>query len=223
MKSYLNDSIVLSPDQFQILLGTGLGDGHFSRRSSGNTYFITNCRLSSGEYLEWKYQELGSTGLFVRGPHLGTHSSFRLGRVRVVRERWLLTSRRHPFLNQFRDLFYPAGKKVVTREILSEISPLGLAVWFMDDGNLSVWGKDGRYSNLRLCTQSFTYQEHVTMREWFIDKWKLPFRINRSGSKGNKWGLVLSKKDYVNGFLEMVAPHINVSCMRYKLGSLYLT
>ena len=73
----------------------------------------------------------------------------------------------HPFFHGLREVFYKTGRKHVTEEILSYLTPLSVAVWIMDDGNLK---RDNRWKSrpiLRLCTHSFNLKEHKIMVRFF--------------------------------------------------------
>jgi len=201
------DEIQLSSRQFQILLGSGFGDGHFKRHAEGNTYFSTNCGLRDKDYLLWKYNELQSIRLFNK-PSIGKRTKY-FGNAQF---RWLLRSRRSHTLNQFFGLFYKGNKKVVNEEALGLLNELGLAVWYMDDGSLGDWKG---YYKIRLCTQCFTYEDHLLMAQWFADTWGLGFKVNLTGKSSRYW-LVLNKKEEVNRFLNLVRPHV-ISCMDRKI------
>ena len=59
-----------------------------------------------------------------------------------------------PCFNEFFDLFYPEGKKIVPLNIGDLLTPLGLAYWISDDGTRN---KQCRY--VELCTNSFSLLE----------------------------------------------------------------
>jgi len=47
-----------------------------------------------------------------------------------------------PQFTELREKFYPQGKKSLTAELLSEMTPVGFAFWFMDDGSSNGYGFD---------------------------------------------------------------------------------
>lgn len=68
--------------------------------------------------------------------------------------------------------FYINNVKTVTQAVLNLLSPLSIAVWFMDDGTTD-WGQrhDCNASPAsRLCTDSFSKQECEMIAQWFLNK-----------------------------------------------------
>jgi hypothetical protein len=71
-----------------------------------------------------------------------------------------------PCFNEFYDLFYPNGQKVVPLNIADLLTPLGLAYWTYDDGTRN---KQCRY--VELCTHSFTLAEVDLLVNALNSKW----------------------------------------------------
>lgn len=128
------------------------------------------------------------------------------------------------YFNHLQKIFYPEGKKRVTQKILSALSPLSLALWYMDDGSLTVAKNclnkknkqvyGGRW--LTLSTHSFTEKEHKMMQKYFIDKWNIKWHIYK-----DNYGYYL-KCNIGEGmkFFEIIYPYI-VPCMFYKIDTKY--
>lgn len=57
-----------------------------------------------------------------------------------------------PCFNEFVDLFYPYGVKIVPANIGALLTPVGLAFWICDDGGFS-------HGDLFLHTDSYTLEE----------------------------------------------------------------
>ena len=80
-----------------------------------------------------------------------------------------------PELNEYRQIFYPDGKKVVPHNILELlIEPLSLAVWYMDDGH-----KRTDCSALRLNTQSYSVGEQVMLQDCLLKNFGVRVNIHR--------------------------------------------
>jgi hypothetical protein len=63
---------------------------------------------------------------------------------------WLIKTVKFTSFNWLYNAFYPNGKKVIPYQIVEEyISPLTLAIWFMDEGS-------GLNKGVKLATQGFT-------------------------------------------------------------------
>ena len=103
--------------------------------------------------------------------------------------------------------------KTITIKQLNKLSPLGLAIWYMDDGCLSFIKKDGviKGRQLILNTQSFSYDEQLLICEYF-KKYNIECHIHKDKDKYRIW---------MNGanasiFLSIIANYIP-ECMYYKL------
>ena len=57
---------------------------------------------------------------------------------------------------------------------------MSLAIWWMDDGNLSIL-KGNRYG--KLATECFNYEEHLLMQKYFKDKWDINVQIKLEKDK----------------------------------------
>jgi hypothetical protein len=49
-------------------------------------------------------------------------------------------TRTHPIFSEWHDRFYRGRRKVVPEDIASDLSPMAVAVWFMDDGAADHFG-----------------------------------------------------------------------------------
>ena len=141
-------SLMMSDRQKQILVGMLLGDAHLERqRGALLARLKIEHALAQSAYVEWKYQEWREwvrtlPKARVRRNRLGT-SSTNIG----------FSTLSHVDLEEFRLLFYRDHRKVVPKDL--ELTPLSMAVWFMDDGSR----KSSQCRGLYLNTQSFTSAE----------------------------------------------------------------
>jgi len=83
-----------------------------------------------------------------------------------------------PIFNEFYELFYLEGKKVVPKNIGDLLTPIGLAYWAMDDGT-----KTG--SGFRLNTQSFTLEENQLLIQVLKKKFDLNCTIHYHSKKNS--------------------------------------
>ena len=205
--------VTFSPEQEQIVIGSVLGDGHLYRPNTPKCNSGFKVSHVDREYSYWKYDCLKSTGLF--NPPTPR-------RRRDKETSWLIQSRRDPFFTSLRAIFYPEGKKVVTVDLLERLTTLGMAVWYMDDGNLSLrhtahsWVSLRGYPRVSLATCDFTYQENEVIRDWFRKKYNLHFHINL-----NPYPLLrLNPNKEVNEFVSLVEQYV-IPCMRRKVSPLW--
>lgn len=101
---------------------------------------------------------------------------------------------------------YYTDSKRITRSILEKLTPLGLAIWYMDDAHKL------RGGGSRLYTCSFTVKEHEVMIEYFKDKWGVCPKIEWTGDNPYLKFLANEAEKLIN----IVEPHI-IGSMLYKI------
>ena len=122
-----------------------------------------------------------------------------------------LSTKTHPIFNFYRNLFYKNNRKHVTSEILNHLNARGLAFLICDDGSYET-----KQGYIILCTNAYTFEEHILMKEFFNKK----FRLNPTiGFRDGKYYYLRFKKDDSRKLIEIIKPFIPVS-MRYKIGRL---
>jgi ubiquinol-cytochrome c reductase cytochrome b subunit len=101
----------------------------------------------------------------------------RLGRGGKVRKIAKFSTWTYTNWNWIYDSFYPQGLKIIPRDINLEqyLSPLALAIWIMDDGARISQG-------IKLCTNSFSYQDHLYLIDILFTKYHLKASINSAGN-----------------------------------------
>lgn len=134
----------------QILLGSLLGDGCIVNNTHNNLHYEEGHSLRQKDYLLWKNKYLKFNERVTK-----------LNRIKIDKG----DTRG---LRKLYQLFYGSGKKKVTKTILGKLTPLGLAVWFCDDGCYNYRG-----NILQLHTNGFSLNEHYLMRRWFKQRWKI--------------------------------------------------
>src|SRR5574344_1935368 len=161
------NNIPLSQEQQQLILGSLLGDGYCNR----NRQFIRfyHCGKQR-EYLEYKYSFFNSNeiyGIYKRNYKEGYIGySFEFPNIK------------HKYANLYsyigKHLYSNKGRKKISPSYLENLTSLGLAFWWMDDGSLckakgNRWGK--------LCTECFNYEEHILLKKYFKEKWDIDVKI----------------------------------------------
>ena len=197
----------------QTILGSLLGDGHIRQAQCNgkktNAHLIIMHGPKQGNYCEWKWELLGPD---VRGSFTRTKDG-----------RWRAVTRCHKHMNPFLELI---GKpKKVTRKLLNMLDPLGLAIWYQDDGTLGIeYHKrlDGTYGikrrRIALATDCFSFEEHCIMQQYFKVVWGLDSSIVKVKLDGGARYSHRITFNYENAkkFVEIVKPHIH-SSMQYKI------
>ena len=197
-------NLPFTEQQQSLVLGTILGDGSLTPTCSANNV-VLKCThgYKQKEYVGWKRSLLLP---FVLSDTLYKRASINpVGDMVTLYSFHTIT---HPWLVGIYPTCYPGGVKTVTRELLERIDSFALAVWFMDDGSLNK-----RYGTMVFCTMSFSYEEHIVMQDWFLEKWDIKTVIEPR--RNNQFALRVNASEAAklrNIISEHVPPY-----MRYKV------
>lgn len=179
----------LSQRQKEILIGCILGDAYISPLGKIRIEQSTKQR----EYVDWKYQELHSL-CYPAEPREIVHI--------------LPTGKQHAsaffllrqYFRAWRSIFYVGRTKIFPRDL--KITPLSLAVWYMDDG---CWtGKKALIS-----TESFKGHSRENMQRALVHQYGIETVVGKNEK------LIIRKRSH-DTFYSLIAPH-TIPSMRYKL------
>ncbi len=197
----------LSDRQWQFVLGGLMGDGALSPAANG---LAARLRWGHGKkqaaYGDWKASMLGNLTV-----------------CRTTNAKGAVFHDFQPMaeLAELRRVVYMGnGKKTITNDHLKALTPLGLAVWFMDDGTFTVRSKglqartqDGS-GRVEICVEAFTEGSQQRVVDYLRDTWGLDVRLRHAGQRNVA---VLTFPTAASArFLKLVAPYIHPS-MDYKL------
>lgn len=140
----------LTSEEEEILIGTLLGDACLFVPKNTNSAPQGSIRhsLKQKEYCLWKYKKLERlSGVNYEYSILNKQTEKTYQGICVL-------IKCHEVLQPIYDMFYCGenNKKRITEQIMNKLTPLGLAVWFMDDGS-----KCG--NSYKLCTNGFTEED----------------------------------------------------------------
>ena len=190
----------MSEEAKQVILGTLLGDGSL-KKYKGYAYPRLVIRHSARErkYLEWKasflMRELGGRIMEVqdftsKSPDKAVYVSSASSKLVEI---FQLTSRG------------------VRRKWLNQLRPLGLCVWWLDDGSLV-----GNRKQAVFCTDSFSLREVKVAKRYFEKVWGLRFRIAPAKRGTQRYRLWLRSTTQTKKFLKLIAPFVP-ECMKHKI------
>ena len=179
----------LSYRQRDILIGCILGDAYIAPLGKIRIEHSTKQR----EYIDWKYCEL-STISYAAKPREIVHV------LNGTKEYFSVFFLLRQYFRVWRAIFYQGNTKVFPKDL--RLSPLSLAVWYMDDG---CWtGKKCVISSESFRGKNQRHMQAVLWEQHGIDT---------VIGKNNK--LVIRKRSHA-AFYALVAPHV-ISSMEYKL------
>ena len=206
--------IVISPAAEQIILGSILGDGYMSpNRHPENTHLTLNSelRITHGkkqeDYVKYKKDLLENEGirchlLFIDSSKIKPHYIDGI----EVRENgsYHLKTQRNVVFNMYRNMFYRPNKQLT--RYMYKLGPLGLAIWFMDDGF-----RNGK--GFVLATDGFTIKEVKFLQKVLKHNFNLDTTIQRTRLNHPQIYIRTSCREK---FIDLVSPYMCES-MRYKL------
>jgi recombination protein RecA len=198
----------LSPTQFQLILGSLMGDGSLSPNTRGRsgTRFRMGHGARQAAYLDWKVEMLGNIPC-----------------SRSTNARGAVFADFHP-LPELAELhsaaYFGDGKKHLTWEYLKALTPLALAIWYMDDGCFTLRSKGvqertkGGTGRIEICVEAISPGSRERLVQYLRDFHGLDMRLTERGAR-RKSVLRLTTAS-TEKFLRLVAPYVHPS-MEYKL------
>lgn len=160
------------------VIGTVLGDSSLVRKSITHTAYFKcshcNEQLQLIKFKEKILQQIHPTKTNLK---------------RSVRGDWQLNTNCLTYYSKLNDKFYKNKVKTVSKELLNKLNPLGLAVWYMDDGQLCLQTDPSDRSKYlsrraRIWSLSFTYEEHLIIKDYFKNVWDINIKIYKCLKKG---------------------------------------
>ncbi len=205
----LSQPQLLSPQQHQVILGGLMGDGALSPsriKGSLGTRFRMGHGAKQIDYLDWKASLFGN---IVQSRHTNAKGA---GFVDLTPL---------PELAELREaVYWGDGKKTLSFEYLKALTPLALAIWYMDDGSfanrskgLQERTKDGS-GRSEICVEAFSEGSRQRLVEALADRFDLHPTLSL---RGKRQVAVLSfAKDETTKLHALIARYVHPS-MQYKL------
>lgn len=194
-----------------LLIALLLGDGTISKN---NVFKIVHCEKQR-DYLEWKIKQLKANGIRNNGikSYIKT-KGFNVG-VPVYYTQLNIV----PFIKVLRRVFYTPKKIIGNRKLLNRLSPLGIAIWYMDDGSINIRkNKEGRIHGFYIKISTCEPKEEVqVLIDYFKEVWDIKFYMFHEGKKKDSYSLCCGTKEGLK-FVELVKPYVvQVPSMQYKI------
>ena len=198
----------LGEQQLQLILGSLMGDGNLSPNRRGR--FGTRFRMGHGArqvaYLDWKATLLGNI------PHARTVN---------VKGAVFADFTPLPELSELHEaVYFGDGKKHLTWDYLKSLTPLALAVWYMDDGSFTLRSKGvqertaGGTGRIEICVEAMSPGSRDRLAYYLRDTYGLDVKLRYRGAR--KQSVIQFSTSASEKFQKLVAPYVHPS-MEYKL------
>lgn len=128
-----------------------------------------------------------------------------------------LETRDHPKLRAVYKWFYKDGKKVFSRRILKYLTPMGIAIWYSDDGSLSFKKREGKVHGREVHLNTYCPLDQAkVIQSYFKDVWDITWTIvPNKGLFRLRMGAQEAQK-----FFKLIEPYV-IPEMRYKINLKY--
>ena len=187
------NELSLTEEQKEIIDGTIMGDGHFT--SSGQLD-VAHC-LKQYSYIYWMNSKLNSIST---------------GLKRTSQNKYRFKTKALNYIKDLYKLLYDNKVKRVNLDFLNRLTPLGLSIWFSDDGYLD------NDSNYVLCTHGFSDNDKNLICQYFEEKWGIITKIKKMHSKRYAKTYYANSFDHENATkLSQLIKYHMVPSMLYKL------
>jgi recombination protein RecA len=199
---------LLGNRQVQVILGSLMGDGNLSPnlRGRSGTRFRMGQGAKQAAYLDWKVSLLGNIGC---------------SRTANAKGAVFADFTPLPELAELHDaVYFGDGKKHLSWDYLKSLTPLALAIWYMDDGSFTVRSKGaqerthGGSGRITICVEAMSPGSRDRLTQYLRDTRGLDVKLVESGSR-RKAILVFTTAASAK-FQKLVAPYVHPS-MDYKL------
>ena len=197
-------------DIISIIIGSLLGDGHLEKRNRGiGTRIKFEQSNKNVEYLMWFHSYFSTRGYCnINKPELKK----RIRKNGEIYFHYSINTFTFFSFNWIHDMFYMCSEgkyvKIIPHNIEQYLTPLALAIWFMDDGSKLKKGA-------KIATNCFTYKELSQLCEILKNKFNLTVTIH-SGGKNKGYTLYISSQSMTT-FSNIVKPFM-LPTLYYKLG-----
>jgi recombination protein RecA len=200
---------LLSKMQVQVILGALMGDGNLSRpvrKDDESARFRMGHGAKQVAYLDWKVSMLKNI------PH-----------ARTVNAKGAVFADFRPLaeLAELRDaVYFGDGKKHLTWDYLKSLTPLALAIWYMDDGCFTVRSKGvqertaGGTGRIEICVEAMSPGSRDRLVRYLRDTHGFDVKLMSRGAR--KVNVLQFTTAASERFQALVAPYIHPS-MDYKL------
>ena len=200
---------LLSDKQAQVILGALMGDGALSkpvRTDDESARFRMGHGAKQAEYLDWKMSLLAN-----------------IQHVRTTNAKGAVFADFTPLaeLSNLREaVYFGDGKKHLTWEYLKSLTPLALAIWYMDDGSFTVRSKGvqertaGGTGRIEICIEAMSPGSRDRLVKYLRDTHKLDVKLVSKGVR--RVSVLVFTTASSEKFQKLVAPYIHPS-MEYKL------
>jgi hypothetical protein len=212
-------STPMSKQQLSVLIGSMLGDGCLRKSSKCKNALleISHCEKQL-PYLRWKHGLLRPFSRPIK-IHETEGKKIICGREVNNSNFYRFYTIVHPDITELFIAYYRKGLKGVNTSLINKTDLIAMGVWFSDDGTIQR-DKKGVPKMCNICTNSFTYKEHLVLveivKKFFNGTIKIVKRNVEYNGNREYFMIQMTKKKHVCDFLDLIKL-VLPECIYYKL------
>ena len=201
-----NSPVEITPNAEQVIIGSLLGDGSIIRKRT-NCLFVFNHSLLQHDYAFYKVNLLQREGINMRFEQMPHNYKQSCIEGRLIKDNGYARgiSETNIAFNRFRDDWYTPTKEVP--DSVFKLGPLGLAIWYMDDGAMH------HPTGLYLSTNGFNHESQLKLVAVLKNNFNITAHIHKNKDKE----ILFIVQEDRDKFFNIVRPYFCGS-MKYKLG-----
>lgn len=183
----------------EIILGSLLGDGSLKiQKSYKNARFSFRHSVHQREYFLWKVQQLKEIS--------GNSNVWEQKADGFGGKKLRYQSRALESLTQLYQLTHKKNHLAIRRKWLNQLTPLSLAIWWLDDGSIIGNGRKGVF-----CTDSFSLKDQKVLARYLLKVWGVKVKIGKitrlwKGKKREYYRLWIRSAKEMKKFLSIILP-----------------
>lgn len=201
-----HSELEITPNAEQVIIGSLLGDGSVVKKGA-NCVFTFNHSLFQHDYAFYKVNLLQREGITMRFEQMPYSCKQGCIEGRLIKDNGYARgiSETNVAFNRFRDEWYTPTKEVP--DSITKLGPLGLAIWYMDDG--AIHYPTGAY----LSTNGFNHESQVKLVNVLRNNFDVEAHIHKNKDKEI---LFIVQKDR-SKFFDIIRPYM-IGSLKYKIG-----
>jgi len=154
--------------QWQIILGSWMGDGSIRLVHKNANFRLTHCK-EQYDYLKYKKNILEENNLLWFNEYEKIENGNGYGQKGNIS--YNIESQCTPLFNDIHSKCYINGKANFNIDYLYQIDDYGLYIWYLDDGSLLP------NNTIIICTDNFTYEDNLHIQKYFLDVFNVETKI----------------------------------------------
>lgn len=202
--------ISLSQSCKAIILGSLLGDGCLKiYKPYKNARFWIRHSWCQKEYWEWKISQLTEIQTF-HSHQIQEPNGY------SKKKKLLFQSAAQQQLTEIYSLTYKRNRLQIKRSWLNHLTPLSLAICWLDDGSIIGKGKRGV-----LCTDNLSKKENIILQRYLQVQWKIHVKIGTLNRKFKVVNRLYFNTTSLKQFFRIIMSSTPIPSMIYKYCLLY--